>query len=206
MKLTVLSKSDFETKFEIQGINTSLASAMRRVMMSEIPTMAIEWVDFRKNDSAVTDEVVANRLGMVPLTFDQKVYNLPDQCKCEGKGCSLCQVKLVLKKKGPGVVYAGDMKSTAKDVKPLYDNIPVTELFDENSEVTLEATAQLGTGRRHVKWQGAVVGYKQDEKSKDTFTFNVESVCGLKVGDVIGSSLKILEHKFTEFSKAAGKL
>jgi DNA-directed RNA polymerase alpha subunit len=115
-------------------------------------------------------------------------------------------VKLVLKKKGPGVVYAGDMKSTAKDVKPRYDGIPITELFDENQEIQLEATAQLGTGRQHVKWQGAVVGYKQDERNPETFTFNVESVCGMNVEDVLMKSLKILEHKFSEFSKAAGKL
>lgn len=205
MKVTVLSKTDSEMKLVVEGIKTSFASALRRIMISEIPTMAIEWVDFKKNDSALTDEVLANRLGLVPLTFDAQAYNLPNECKCGGKGCSRCQVKLVLKKNIPGVVYAGDMKSIAKDVKPLHEKIPITELF-EDQEIHLEATAQLGVGRDHVKWQGAVVGYKQDEKNPETFTFNIESVCGLPVEDVVMNSAKILESKFSEFGKAVKKL
>ncbi len=160
MKIDVLKKNDNEIQFLVEGIKPSFASALRRIMMSEIPTMAVEWVEFKKNDSALNDEVVANRLGLVPLTFDPKAYNVNATCeKCKGKGCSRCQVKLVLKKKGPAVVYSKDLKSTAKDVKPAFDNIPITELF-EGQDIEFEATAQLGFGKDHVKWQGAVVGYK----------------------------------------------
>jgi DNA-directed RNA polymerase subunit D len=128
-------------------------------MMSEIPTMAIEWVDFVKNDSVLPDEIIANRLGQIPLTFSPGVYNLPDKCRCKGKGCSRCQVKLTLKRVGPGTVVSGDLRSRAKDVQPLFEGIPIVELLGEQ-ELELEATAQLGLGREHAKWQGAVVGYK----------------------------------------------
>src|SRR3972149_108166 len=145
MKVEVYNKPASEIQFAVEGVKPSFASALRRIMLSEVPTLAVEWVDFKKNDSALMDEVVANRMGLIPLTFDQSAYNLPEECTCKGKGCSRCQVKLVLKKKGPGVVYSGDFKSTAKDVKPVFDNIPVTELF-ENQEIQCEATAQLGVG------------------------------------------------------------
>jgi len=160
MEVKVLSKSDRKLSFLVEGIPVSLASAIRRTMISEVPTMAIDTVEFKKNDSALVDEVIANRLGQIPLTFDRKAYNLPDECKCNGKGCSRCQVELVLKKKGPAVVYSGDMKSADKDVKPVFDNIPIVELFDAGDYIEFTAVAKLGTGKEHAKWQGAVVGYR----------------------------------------------
>jgi DNA-directed RNA polymerase subunit D len=180
----------------------SLASAFRRVMLSEVPTMAIEWVDFKKNDSALNDEIIAHRLGLVPLTFDRKAYNLPEECTCNGKGCSRCQVKLLLKKKGPGTVYDGDLKSDDKDVKPVYGNVPIVELLEDQS-LQLEAIAQLGTGRQHAKWQAAVVGFENDG---DKFIFTVESVCGLKPEEIVLSAAEILEKKFSEFGKLVKKV
>jgi DNA-directed RNA polymerase subunit D len=159
MDVKVLEKSDSKIKFLVEGVKPSFAGALRRVMVAEIPTMAVEWVDFIKNDSAMSDELLANRIGQVPLTYDMKAYNLPGECKCEGKGCSRCQVKLAVKKKGPGIVYSDDLKSNDKSVKPAVEKIPLVELF-ENEELQFTAIAQLGLGKNHAKWQGAVVGYK----------------------------------------------
>ena len=202
MKVDVIQKTETEAKFVLEGVKPSFASALRRVMMTEVPTMAIETIDFKKNGSALNDEIVASRLGQIPLTFDKDFYELPPK---EGKLAAKHQVKLVLKKKGPAMVYSGDLKSTAKDVKPLYDKIPIVELF-EDQELQFEATATLGVGREHIKWQGAVVGYSVDEKDPHKFTFNVESVCGLTVEDVVDGAGKILEEKFSEFSKLVKKL
>ena len=198
MKIEILEKNDKEMKFSVQGISPGFANEFRRIMVSEVPTMAIEWVDFKKNSSALPDELLANRLGQVPLTFDRKNYTLQNDCKCEKKGCSRCQVELVLKKKGPGMVYSGDLKSKDKEVQPVFDNIPIVELF-EDEEIQFEAIAQLGIGREHVKWQGAVVGYKHD--GSDNFVFNVESVSGLKVEDVIEAAAELLEDKMKLFGK-----
>jgi DNA-directed RNA polymerase subunit D len=188
-------------------------------MMVEIPTMAIEWVDFLKNDSVLNDEIVANRLGQIPLTFDRDAYNLHKECKCNGKGCSLCQVKFVLKKKGPCMVYSGDLKSKAKDVQPFFDKIPIVELFEDQA-IEFEAIAQLGVGKDHIKWQGAVVGYKnkavkeiskkdQNEETKyleDTFVFNVETACGLGPEEIVMSAGEVLEEKMKDFDKNLKKL
>ena len=159
MEVKILKKDEEKIKFLVEGINSSLAGELRRIMISEIPTMAIEWVDFIKNDSPLWDEIIASRLGQIPLTFDPKFYNLKSECKCGGKGCVHCQVTLTLKKKGPCTVYSGDLISSDKRVKPVYEKIPIVELMD-GQELELEATAQLGFGKEHAKWQGAVVGYK----------------------------------------------
>lgn len=192
MKVQVVDRSDTEIKFSVEGIQPPFANELRRIMMGEIPTMAIEWVDFVKNDSALNDEIVANRLGQVPLKFDKKAYNMTRDCKCEGKGCSLCQVKLALKKKGPAMVYSGDLKSRAKDVFPVFDKMPIVELF-ENQQIEFEAIATLGLGKEHSKWQGAVIGYNNQFEAKSKASemklcgnhlFHVKDVKGVRVQPV----------------------
>lgn len=198
MKVKILEKSDYKMKVLIEGITTAMAGELRRIMISEIPTMAIEWVDFYVNDSILWDEIIAHRLGLIPLTFDSNYFNFKEECQCDGKGCSRCQVTFALKKTGPCIVYSDDLKTTDDRVKPLFDKIPIVELMNDQT-LELEAIAELGLGKNHAKWQGAVVGYKTD--GKKTFTFNIESVCGLKVEDVFLRALDILDEKLKDFSK-----
>lgn len=159
MKIKTLESSKEKIKFIVEGIDPALAGELRRVMISEVPTMAIEWVDFVKNDSVLWDEIIASRLGLIPLTFDPKFFNLKEECECGGKGCVHCEVTLTLKKKGPCTVYSGDLVSSDKRVKPVHDKIPIVELM-EGEELELEAVAQLGMGKEHAKWQASIVGYK----------------------------------------------
>jgi DNA-directed RNA polymerase subunit D len=193
MKIEILKINEQEASFLIEGVKNSFVSALRRIILSEIPTMAIELVTFKKNDSVLNDEIIAHRLGLIPLTFDKKAYNLPEECTCNGKGCSRCQVKLTLKKKGPCMVYSGDLKSEAKDVKPVYDKIPIVELF-EDQELQLEAIAQLGLGKVHAKWQGGIVGYKNvpqiNIKNVDANEKIVES-CPRKIFKIENGKLKV---------------
>lgn len=207
MKIQIVDRSNAEIKFLVEDIQPPFANELRRIMMGEIPTMAIEFVDFVKNDSALNDEIIANRLGQVPLKFDKKGYNMTKDCKCEGKGCSLCQVKLTLKKKGPGMVYSGDLKSKAKDVVPVFDKIPIVELFDDQ-EIEFEAVTTLGLGKEHSKWQGAVVGYTNQFVAKSKASemklcgnhlFHVKDVKGIKIQPVDCVLCKSLNENGEEF-------
>lgn len=49
------------------GIDASLANAYRRILLSEIPTLAIENVYIENNTSVIQDEVLAHRLGLIPF-------------------------------------------------------------------------------------------------------------------------------------------
>jgi len=215
MKIRIIDKSPMRIKFVLEDSNPAFANALRRVMKNEVPTMAIEDVDFEENTSGLFDEVIAHRLGLIPLTFDKKTYNMKEDCKCDGKGCSRCTVTLVLEKQGPKIVKAGDMKSTDESVRPADSNIPIVELL-EGQRLKLEATAQLGLGSEHVKWQASHVGYSfrpvgfkgdikelanpETEKFDDTsFIIDVESVSGLTAAEVVESALDMLEAKAEDF-------
>ena len=205
MDIKIIEQQNNSIKFSVDGIKPAFASALRRIMISEIPTMAVEYIDFKRNDSSITDEVLANRIGMIPLTFDEKAYSLPTAEERKGDKEGKNVTKLVLKKKGPAIIYSGDFKSSDKSVKPVFDKIPLTELFNENESVEFEATAMLGLGKDHTKWQGAVVGYKLNNK-KDSFIFNVESICGIPVKEIVLRSVNILNEKMVQLEKELKKL
>ncbi len=83
MKVTVLSLNEDTVKFIVDGIDTAFANALRRTMVSEVPTMAIEDIFYYDNTSVVPDEVLAHRIGMVPLKTDLEHYRLPSECDCK---------------------------------------------------------------------------------------------------------------------------
>lgn len=60
-------KSD-SIQFLLKDCDFSLANALRRIILAEIPTMAIDLVEIKENTSVINDEFLAHRLGLVPLT------------------------------------------------------------------------------------------------------------------------------------------
>src|SRR3990167_7411824 len=99
MEVRVLenNKEQGKLSFILKDSDPIFANTLRRLMIDEVPTMAIEEVEFSKNNSILYDEIVAHRLGLIPLKTDMKSYNLPEKCKCKGEGCARCQLKLTLK-------------------------------------------------------------------------------------------------------------
>lgn len=144
--------------FLVKKSTPAFVNALRRTIMDTVPTMAVEEIEFAQNTSALYDELLANRIGLIPLKTDLKGYNLPDACKCEGEGCARCTVKLTLKAKGPKTVYSGDLDSKDPKVKPALDKIPIVKLL-KGQELTLTATATLGRGKDHVKHSPGLVWY-----------------------------------------------
>ncbi|MFW9970837.1 MAG: DNA-directed RNA polymerase subunit D [Candidatus Odinarchaeota archaeon] len=156
MSLEILEKNERNLKFVVSGISIEMANAIRRIILSEIPVMAVDEVIILKNDSPLYDEVVSHRIGLMPLTTDLKTYKLPRDCTCGGYGCPLCQVSLTCEvtntTNSPIVIYSRDLNSNDPKIVPVDQNIPLVKI-DKNNKVIIEAYAILGIAKQHVKWQ-----------------------------------------------------
>lgn len=163
MEISALEKDKEKGKlsFLVKGINATIANTIRRMIIEEVPTMAIEEVEFRENSSALYNEIIAHRLGLMPLSTDLKSYNLPSECKCKGKGCARCQLKMTFKTKASGMVYASDIKTRDAKIKPVYPKMPIVKLL-KGQKLEFEAIAVLGQGKEHAKWSPGLVYYKTD--------------------------------------------
>ena len=160
MDVEMLEKKGDRLSFSLKGVDPSFTNALRRIAIDEVPTMSIEEVEFTKNSSVMYDEMIAHRLGLLPLKTDLKSYNLPEKCTCKGAGCAQCQLKLELSSKKAGIVYAAEIKSKDPKIVPLHPKTPVLKLI-KGQDVELTATAVLGKGKEHAKWSPGIITYMQ---------------------------------------------
>lgn len=72
--IRILELSKYVLKFELLNTDLSIANALRRIIISEIPTMAIDLVEIKENTSALHDEYIAHRLGLIPLLSENVEY------------------------------------------------------------------------------------------------------------------------------------
>ncbi len=196
MNLKILEKKENKIVVLCKDINASLANAIRRSIMEEVPTMAIEEVTFVKNTSALYDEIIAHRLGLIPLSTDLKGYMIKENCKCKNKGCMRCQLKFVLEAKGPCIVYAENLKSKDSKIRPVYPKMPIVKLL-KGQTLQIEAIAQLGKGKEHAKFSPGLVFYRAVAEIKTGNCSNpdeIAKICPKNVFKVENKKLNVVNE------------
>lgn len=160
MQVECQHRDEHSCRFILSGALPSFANAIRRAMASEVPKLAIDDVGVYDNTSALFDEMLSHRLGLVPLRTEAGTYVPADECTCEGQGCDRCTVSYTLSVEGPGMVWSRDLIPNDPAAPPAIGDIPIVKL-EKGQKVVVEARATLSTGKVHAKWQPTTVcGYK----------------------------------------------
>ena len=159
MEVEILEEKGDSLRLILRESFPAFANALRRAMLAEVPVMAIEDVIFVENNSVMFDEVLAHRLGLIPLKTDLDAYVPREECDCKSDlGCAKCTASFVLEAEATDqttTVYSGNLKPAA-DVAPTSDRIPIVKLAP-GQKIRLEAYARLGRGSEHAKWQATSI-------------------------------------------------
>jgi len=78
--VAVVQFKEEDMEFDMVGVDAAIANAFRRILIAEVPTMAVEKVSIHNNTSIIQDEVLAHRLGLIPIRADPRKFKmLPPQ-------------------------------------------------------------------------------------------------------------------------------
>ena len=161
MKISKIGESNGILELECKEASPAYMNSLRRAIMNEVPTLAIEVVEFKNNSSIMNDEVVAHRLGLVALTTPTGDYALasPEEMQTQ-EFSARSSVTATLSAKGPCTVYAKDLKFADSKVQPVHPETIIVKLL-AGQEIELIATAVLGKGKIHTKWSPGLVYYHE---------------------------------------------
>ncbi|KAJ1735352.1 DNA-directed RNA polymerase core subunit rpc40 [Coemansia biformis] len=174
IRIVRITPTDIE--FDLVGVDASIANALRRILIAEIPTMAIEKVYMINNTGVVQDEVLAHRLGLLPISADPNEFQWkrPDSVPTDQNTIVLkldvaCGVNRAAapgetdprKKYVNSSVYSsqlvwdpkGDQEQrfAARPIRPVHDDILITKLRPGQA-VTCELHCEKGVGKDHAKF------------------------------------------------------
>ncbi|MEN2999610.1 MAG: DNA-directed RNA polymerase subunit D [Acidilobaceae archaeon] len=147
----------------VEGFPLHYVSAIRRLVLSDVPTIAVDFVYFYDNNTDVYDEMIAHRLGLATLTSEAAIqkYSPPEVCAEMEPPNPNCFVELLLdysveEGKAGAYVKAGDIKVNDPEVKPVYPETPITYVAG-GQRLHFVAYARLGRGKEHAKWSPATI-------------------------------------------------
>lgn len=204
MQISFSRFDDNVARFVISGFSSAFVNAFRRTMIGEVPTLAIEDVLIYDNNSALFDEMLAHRLGLIPLRTDLDEYVFTKDCTCNGEGCSACTSVYTLSVEGPKVVYSRDLIPQNPLAAPVDGDIPLVKL-EHDQKIVLEARAVLGRGDEHAKWQPTLAcGYKSypciEFDSKCDGCGMCVDECPRNVLEIKGNGAAVVEGKIEDCS------
>ena len=179
ISIEILELSSETIKFAITGCDASLVNALRRIMISEVPTLAPHLISIYENTSVLHDEFLCQRIGLIPFISDAvDDFQYPWACSCAEKAvedCQTCKAYFILEAKNTNdeVMEVTSMhirsvfdqiKSEDEEVRPVLPvqfyssinkeekvGIPIVKLA-KNQEIRLRFEVQKGIGKMHAKW------------------------------------------------------
>ena len=188
--MKIINKKENQLTFALE-MEESLANAIRRYL-NQIPILAIDEIEIKRNDSPLYDETLAHRVGLIPLKMDKSMS-------------SKTVSKFKLNTKEDGFVYSGKLGG-GKGV--VYDKIPIT-LLNKGQELELVGTAIMGKGSEHTKFSPGLMFYRDDEDikgdkqniSSKELIINLESFGQLPVNEIFIKSIETLKKDIASVSK-----
>ena len=190
--IQVLSTDSKKISVRLKGVPLQYANALRRICLNGVPVFAIDTVDVIENSSAMMDESIAHRLGMIPLKTELSRFNEPDS-----------RVLLVLdsgNKETSEAVTSADLLSQDEVVKPTSNKISIAYLAP-GQKIKVEAYARLGRGTEHAKWNSSNVSILTHTDKNNEYELTVETTGALEPKEIVIAGVDELAKRLEEFKE-----
>ena len=161
MNIRVLEAGNERVRILFENVPLPLVNAIRRSCFINVPVMAVDYVEFYDNNTVLYDEIIAHRIGLIPLRSKEALerYREPEYCEKAEPGDPNCYATLrleVMTENEQRIVYSGDLEPEDPFVEPVYKNIPIV-VMAPGQRLILKAFARLGYGRDHAKWMPVTI-------------------------------------------------
>lgn len=176
--VTIRDSDKDHVDFILKDVDLAMANSLRRTMLAEVPTLAIDLVEIDVNTSVLADEFLSHRLGLIPLNSEGiESLSYSRDCTCDNY-CPKCSVKLDLSAKcdtdSTMNVYATDLAKTHNG-SALGDPVtrdasrrgPLICKLRKHQELRITCIAKKGIAKEHAKWSPcAAIGFEYDPWNK----------------------------------------
>ena len=98
MKVDIIDLKPKKAEIKFEDISPYFVNSLRRTMIADLPKLAIDNVIIYDNTSALFDEIISHRLGLIPIPTDLSLLSFKDECVCKGKGCPNCTERYTISK------------------------------------------------------------------------------------------------------------
>lgn len=211
LKINVIELTDEVIVFDLIGVDASIANALRRILLAEVPTVAIETIYMHTNTSIIQDEVLSHRVGLVPIKVDPEklqdyseeegptdlntiVFKLDVECPQEPEG--------FVSKDGQPFTYTvyskdlewqpqGNQEEMFPDgVAPVHPDIVLARLRPGQA-IEFEAHCRRGVGKDHAKFSPCATAFYRllpdvqfYNPVKNALATELKALCPMNVFDI----------------------
>jgi len=191
MSVKIIKDDKENFVFKLTNSDVWITNLLRRTVIGQVSAFAIDSITVYENSSYMFDEYLAHRIGLLPMKTPKKSKH--------GE-----EVAVMLDVQGPKKVVSGDIKSKSKDVRVVYDNIPIIDL-NTGQSLRFEGIARMGVPRMHQKFQAGLAMYNYDDPKEIMFT--VESYGNYPMAhDLVKVAFQNIKMKIKEFHKKLDKV
>lgn len=183
MLVEIINISELDITFILNSDDNTFANALRRTLISGVPTLAIDNINIKNNTSVINDEMLAQRISLIPLKYStnlEEIGNFELDVKCPLDTDIMCVNSNAFK-------YTID----SDNVQLLHDDILLCKL-KHGQHIEVEATCKKGSGKEHCKFSPvSTVTYKKDENK---FVFTVECIGNIDPELLVNNAIDILSN------------
>lgn len=157
--------------------HTDIANALRRSMLSDVPTTSVASVTFNCNESIMSDKQLAHRIGsLVFKRGDTDDFVIDVQAPATST-----------------LLVTSESLRTSGGVRPVTDSVPLV-LLGPGARLTATAKMQMGTGRDHARFSPVEV-VQYDASSTGHVELTVEPTGAVAPEEIVADAFASILEK-----------